>query len=414
MLTIVLVLTAPAGRGSDGIIVRAGRHIELTTDLADTAQAESLVESFDAAVPQWFDFWNLPAENRDDWKVRAFVMRQPERFRAAGLIPDRVPDFKYGHALGKSLWVIEQPGSYYTRHLLLHEGVHALAFDQFGGAGPSWFMEGTAELLATHHGSGSSTTVGIVPRSKEQVPYWGRFKLIGQRRDQSSIPTVESIMRLPRRLAGDPESYGWSWALAMLLHRYPEYQDAFYAAARNGRDSGTGFTRQLYLRLQSQWPVLVARWRVLCHELDYGYQWRRERVELSTRDPVWQGEPAELDVEADRGWQSAAVRFPAGSAIKISAEGRVVVAETSQPWTSDPSGVTLRYHRGKPLGQLLYCTVPCRSEVQPVYPSLETHAVVETDDLRFAESSWLLFRVNDDVAELDDNGASYRVTVSAD
>ena len=51
---------------SGQFVQHSGQYIELTTDVATTAEAESLVASFDAAVPQWIEFWDLPAESVAD------------------------------------------------------------------------------------------------------------------------------------------------------------------------------------------------------------------------------------------------------------------------------------------------------------------------------------------------------------
>jgi hypothetical protein len=300
------------GMGNDWT-ERTGRHIRLITDLADAGQADQLVASFDAAVPQWIEFWDLPQDASEPWQVVAYVMQDRERFRQQGRIPSELPEFQFGYASGDTLWVIAQPGEYYTRHLLLHEGIHAFALEHFGGPGPTWFMEGTAELLATHRHAGPQLQVGTVPRSRDEVPYWGRFKLMQQRREEGRIPTIETVMRMPPQPTGDAEAYGWSWAVAMLLQRYPETREAFQTAAHRGRDRSNEFTRQLYGRLQPQWPVIIARWRMLTHELDYGFDWDRERVELAMSDPMWDGAARTVDVDADRGWQSLGVRFPAGS-----------------------------------------------------------------------------------------------------
>lgn len=390
-----------------------GKHLELITDLDDPRRADDLVASFDAAVPQWAAFWQLRPAAVRGWQVVAYVMQDPERFRRAGHIPDRLPDFRFGYALGDRVWVIAQPSDYYTRHLLLHEGVHSLAFSQFGGAGPTWFMEGTAEFLSTHVGAGETIRLGAVPASRQAVPYWGRFKLMSDRREQGQIPSLQTVMRLAPQASGDPEAYGWSWAAAMLLHHYPDTWPAFRAAARHGRDNSATFTRRLYQRLQSRWPLVVARWRIHAHDLDYGFDWERERVDLSMGDPLWDARPLDFTVQADQGWQSPGVRFAAGTKLTIAAEGRCVVAETSKPWVSEPPGVTIRYHRGRPLGQLLVAEVPCHTPDRPTLPPLSVRGYEEARSWQTEEDCWLLFRVNDDVGELADNRDGYDVRVRA-
>ncbi|GAA5510852.1 hypothetical protein [Novipirellula caenicola] len=399
--------------GADDFRKARGQHIEITSDVASESEIDQWVRSFDTAVDQWRAFWGLPEHALDSWSVKAFVMQDKTPFLRAGLIDPRVPDFNQGYALGNSLWIMKQPSDYYTRHLLLHEGVHALAAEQFGGAGPSWFMEGTAELLSTHSGSGATTQINQLPVDRESVPYWGRLKLIRQRREEGSIPTLETVMRYPVNLNGDAERYGWCWAAAMLLSEYDEYRDVFIAAARSGRDSSTHFTRQIYQRLLPQWPAVIARWRLMCHELDYGFDWERERVELAVDDPQWNGQPILQDIAAAKGWQSLGVRVPAGTRFNISAQGRCVIAKRDKDWQSEANGVTIQYVNGRPLGQLLACLVPLRQTSQPRCDPLEVVPVNDAIELQTTVESWIVLQINDDVAQRSDNSGSYSIKLSA-
>ncbi len=390
-----------------------GQHIVLTSDIESEAEANELVASFDHAVEQWREFWGLPERSLDAWSVKAFVMQNKPSFQSAGLIDPRVPDFKEGYALGNSIWIMSQPSPYYTRHLLLHEGVHALAFDQFGGAGPSWFMEGTAELLATHQGAGATTIINRFPADRSSVPYWGRLKLMSQRRDDGAVPTLETVMRYPANLNADVESYGWCWAAAMLLSQYDEYRDVFRASARSGRDSGPNFTRQIYQRLLPEWPAVIARWRLMCHQLDYGFDWSRERVTLSVDDPSWQGQPLAINVAADQGWQSLGVRIPAGSRLNLAAVGRCVIAKRAKDWVSEPAGVTIEYVNGRPLGQLVVCLVSVTHTNQPTCESLKTISVASEAEITVEAESWLVLQINDRVDSRSENSGVYAVNVSA-
>src|SRR5690606_8994349 len=83
-----------------------GQHIELTSDIESEAEANELVASFDRAVEQWREFWELPERSLDAWSVKAFVMQDKASFQDAGLIDPRVPDFKEGYALGNSVWIM--------------------------------------------------------------------------------------------------------------------------------------------------------------------------------------------------------------------------------------------------------------------------------------------------------------------
>ncbi|MDA8743049.1 hypothetical protein N9N28_00320 [Rubripirellula amarantea] len=395
-----------------GLHHQTGKHLRLTTDVDDRPFIVELVTSFDAAVPLWEKFWNLPTGSLNDWVVDAYVMKDTERFRKEALLDYRVPDFPFGYSIGNDVWVKLQPSQYYTRHLLLHEGVHSLAFDQFGGAGPTWFMEGTADLLSTHRGTGSEISVGVIPDDRDDFAYWGRFKRMKQLRQASRIPALETVMKYEANLKGDVEAYGWSWALASMLHAYPEYRDVFLEAAHHGQDSMADFNRWCYTRLGNDWPVVQARWRNLAQDFDYGFDWTREQIQLSKQDRVWDGKPFETTVVADQGWQSIKVRLNTGMKIQLTASGEVTLDDDPKPWISHPQGVTIKYSSGRPLGQLIARIVPNRSDKNDYLPPLETIKVGNESTLIIEQPCWLLLRVNDGPEDLADNQGSYRVSIS--
>ncbi|MCC9602200.1 hypothetical protein LOC67_16715 [Stieleria sp. JC731] len=369
-----------------------------------------LVRSFDAAIAQWERLLRLPEGTLDQWHVRAYVMDQPDRFRASGDLPESL-QFQYGYAMPGIIWVRAQPSQYYTRHLLLHEGVHALVIDQFGGTGPSWFSEGVAELLSVHRGQNDAIEVGTVPSSKNEVPYWGRFKLLSQAREEAKIPNLSSVLRLPNRLDGDVESYGWCWLLGSLLKHYPEYETVWLKAARQGSDTNESFTQSFRKALASQWPILNARWRMLTETADYGFDWSREKIDISVSDPIYHDDDLQLSVAADQGWQSSKVRFKPGTVLVVSGSGRCSVNQTPKPWISEPEGVTIHYANDRPLGQLLMCVLPNVTKDTPLASPLTVVAVGSQTQLRIEEHCWLLFRINDELGDLANNRGDYKVNI---
>jgi hypothetical protein len=396
----------------DQWIRREGRHIRLITDLESPEEADTIVATFDAAVDQWSKFWGLSQTQVDDFQVDAFVMRDKDRFAKAGLIPPELPDFPFGYTVGSRIWALAQQSEYYTRHLVLHEGIHSLAYFCFQGAGATWFQEGTAELLSTHRAAAADVIVNVVPADREAVPYWGRFKRMAQSRADQTVPTLAAVMGYPADLSGDVETYGWSWAAAMMFSRYSDYQPVLVQAARSGNLPAASFNRQFQQSLSKQWPIVEARWRVMCHDLDYGFDWSREQVSLALDDPKWDGRPLKTTIAADRGWQSCGVRVPGGISIRIAGAGQVTLADEPKPWTSEPAGITYQYHRGRPLGQLLVAVLPnaIDTEAATVQP-LNVKAVSDDEVLSVEQYSWLLFRVNDAVHKLDDNRGHYEVTI---
>jgi len=408
---LVGVATAlPAGQ----LTTRNGRYIDLTTDLENANQIETLVESFDAAAEQWFEFWKVDQAAVGTWRVSACVMADEAPFRQQNLIPDAVPDFPFGYTIDDHLWVRVQPSQYYTRHLLLHEGAHSLAFHLFGGAGPTWYMEGTAEMLATHAKAGNNIQINRIPLDREQVPYWGRFRMIDRLRREERIPPIEKVMQFQPQLFDNVAPYSLSWAAAMMFHRYPNYNETFYAAARRGRDAAALFNRRFYQRLRRQWPTVRARWHLLTHELDYGFDWQRHRVDLSADDPLWNGQAITAMVAAEEGWQSAGVRFAPGTKLNLIPSGEVILETEPKPWLSHPPGVTIRYHRGRPLGQLLVCILPNAAPDTEYLQPLQIVPLPESQRLEIDEFSWLLFRVNDAPGDLANNDGTYEVVIDND
>ncbi len=394
----------------DSIRVVRGKHIVLKADTGSDELLNDLVDAFDAAVEQWRQFWQVPTGGLDNWAVDAFLIEDRERFRQTGELPPG-RNFPFGFASGEKVWVMRQPSDYYTRHLLLHEGAHAVQIHLFGGTGPSWYAEGMAELLGVHRGHGSSVRVGIVPPTREAVPYWGRFKLMAAARQAGNVPTLETVLGYPLDLRSDVESYGWSWAAVSLLTQYQTYRPIALRAARNGNDHAAAFTRALKQPLDSVWPIVQARWRVLTATMDYGFDWQRERVDLAISDRLWSGAALQLSVRADRGWQSAGVRFPPGASVSISATGRCTLADEPKPWISEPPGVTIRFANDRPLGQLLVAVVPNQTIETDRLEPLEVHAVDPRRELQIKRHSWLLFRINDDLGDLGNNRAGYQVTL---
>ncbi|MCA9139248.1 MAG: hypothetical protein KDB00_20885 [Planctomycetales bacterium] len=387
-----------------------GKHIALKSDGGTMESLQELVQAFDTAVPQWERFLELPAGTLALWKVDAFVMDQPDRFRDSGDLPEGL-EFPFGFAMPDRIWVMRQQSDYYTRHLLLHEGVHALAINQFGSTGPSWFAEGLAEMLGVHQGVGNTVEVNVVPQSRNAVPFWGRFKMLSQRRAENRIPTIDAVLQYPQDLKSDVEAYGWSWVALMLLTQYPEYRVATLAEAKTPSIQTAGFSAALKRRLTGDWPIVQARWRMLVNTIDYGFDWQREHIELSIKDPVWNGRPIQTLIKADQGWQSIGVRFAPGMRVKISAHGRCTINNDPKPWVSEPPGVTIHYAGDRPLGQLLVCILPNRTQEGQLLEPLSIQTIESATEIVVDQHCWLLFRINDHLDDLGNNQGGYTVSI---
>ncbi|HVW39003.1 MAG TPA: hypothetical protein VHB99_16930, partial [Pirellulales bacterium] len=110
---------------AQGIRKLASEQLTLYTDLPLDAEIKSLPEQFDQAYPQWRKYFGLADQQAKPWRVVGRLMKDEAKFRAAGLLPDELPQFQFGYTRGDEIWWREQPSAYYRRHLMLHEGTHS-------------------------------------------------------------------------------------------------------------------------------------------------------------------------------------------------------------------------------------------------------------------------------------------------
>jgi hypothetical protein len=117
-----------------GLRVLEGRHVRIVTDLASSPAIDELPAVFDAAVPQWAAYFDVPMARLNDAHWQGFLVKDRSVFASLGLMPAERPEFISGYANGSEFWLVEQPSDYYRRHLVLHEGTHAFMISKLGGA----------------------------------------------------------------------------------------------------------------------------------------------------------------------------------------------------------------------------------------------------------------------------------------
>jgi hypothetical protein len=412
-LTLVVPAVAPTAGlvfGQEGFTRLSGRHIELITDLPVDDDLAELPEVFDAAVPQWCQLFGVPEASVQDWRVTAYLMLSRERFIAAGYLPANLPPFRHGYQVGHDLWVVEQPSAYYRRHLLLHEGTHWFMNRKYGNAGPPWLMEGMAEWLATHRWDGTQLTLGIVPVSRDDVPYWGRLAVIRQQLEDGVAPSLETILRYGPTAHVNVDAYAWSWAAVMFLREHPASREKFFKMLAGPLTQDEGQTRALLREFHSRRPLMRGEWTVMLTELDYGFDPARELVRLNHRKQPLDAEAA-VTVAADRGWQATGWTVTAGQKIRVQARGRYVVGTEPEPWWCEPAGVTLRYHRGQPLGKLLLAVAPAEPQEPEFSTTLDIVAVGAEAEVTATVAGEILLRINEESLGLGDNSGTLTVTL---
>ena len=365
------VAQSPTVRRENGFLAVTGRHVNLTTDTDNVELSRQMVEAFDTALPQWLTIWKVPHSRAGDWKIDAYWMRAADRFTAAGWLPADTPPFKFGYSSATTIWCHEQPSDYYNRHLLMHEGVHAAALNCFGGIGPAWYGEGTAEWMATHQMGGSGPLVGRVPGAASEAEHWGRVPLIQKAWAHNGVPPLTEVMSRSGRIDGDVEAYTWFWLAALLWTSNGATREPFLAMTADIGLSDRAFNRRLYQAAREHWPAMLATWRLLAEIMDFGFDPAIHLPMLPGPGAAHQGQTLRFEVAEHGGWQSPGVWFPAGTRLKLSIAGRNRIGGLS----IGPGGDTERRYRGRPLGRLLAAELPIANPAGDRLPSLPVRPV---------------------------------------
>jgi hypothetical protein len=386
-----------------GIRKLTGKHLVLYTDLpAGNPAVEELPAVFDAAVPVWCEFFGVDPAKLADWKIVGSLMKDQERFLGAGLYRENLPPFPHGYSQGSQLWLYDQPSDYYRRHLLLHEGTHAFMGRWLGGCGPPWYMEGMAELLGTHRWEGGRLTLAHLPRSKDEVPYWGRVKIVKDEfAANRGMPLLE-IMKYDARAHLRTEPYGWSWAAANFFDQHPQTQAAFRELKSHAADRTIDFSQRFYNELKPHWREIEEDWQLFVSQCDYGYDVARA---ATVRKAAAELPPAgaTVTIAADHAWQSTGYKLRAGQTYSITATGRYQVAAEPHPWPCEAGGITIRYERGQPLGMLLAAVSDEETPAGPLTPLATPQPIGAAETITPETTGTLYLRINESPAGLADN-----------
>ena len=400
---------------SSGIRKLTSRHLVLYTDLPSDPEIDKLPAVFDLAVPQWAEYFDVEPSKTTNWQARGFLIGERRRFEALGLMPAGNDQFVNGISMGADLWFYDQPTPYYRRHLLLHEGTHVFMATQLGGCGPGWYMEGAAELMATHRLNEQSgrLTLRIMPRDRREVPMLGRIKLIQDAAAAGRAMTLPGVMQIDNRRQLGNEDYAWSWAAAKFLDTNPRYGKRFRQLKQHVLDAN--FNEIVRREYQAEWDDLTAEWQAFVAALDHDYDFERMTIDMKRGQPLSTA-VNQLQIAADHGWQSSGIWLDAGTPYRVEASGRFVIAREQvdgalQPWPCEPGGVTIEYHDGRPLGMLIGAIVGEGASdnaqagfAAPIEIGLGTTITPTV-------SGTLYLRVNDFAARLDDNRGAVTVAI---
>ncbi len=325
---------APAKLKAAKIRELKGQHLTLYTDLPPGPAVDSLVDAFDQAFDQWIDYFHVQITKRPTPLV-ACLMRDKQRFVAAGLLPADLPAFDHAYFRGNRLWIFDQKDDYYRQHLLLHEGTHAFMNTMLGACGPPWFMEGIAELLATHAIENGKVVLNQFPVDAEDVPGWGRVELVRDALAAGRRMSIDDILDYDARAHEEVEPYGWCWAIAAFLDGHPRYQKRFRDLARH--PDPKDFNDRFRKAFETDRQQLAEEWQLFVAHLEYGYDLAREAIDFRPGRPL-PASGAKVKLAADRGWQSAGVTLEAGKTYHVRATGRFAVAADPRPGRAVPRG----------------------------------------------------------------------------
>jgi len=388
----------------------AGRRITLYTDLPASPEIDRLPAIFDLAFPQYCSYFGVEEAKLADWHVRGFLMREKVRFVEAKLLPRELPPFPNGYARNYELWLYHQPSDYYTRHLLLHEGVHCFMNTVFGGCGPPWYMEGTAELLATHRLEDNRLTLAVMPENREDYEYWGRIRIVKDAVAGRRAKHLQEVVDLPFSAFLDTSAYGWSWAAAALIDGTPDCRQAFRGMTQHVLRPD--FNQRFYRQLGPRWGQLCEQWQLFITGIEYGYDLERNAVDFTPGGPL-PSVGATVNVAADRGWQNTGYRLEAGRRYVLRASGRYQLGQEPVIWWCEPGGVSIRYYQGMPLGLLLAAVRPDKPTPKQPSALLRPYLVGLGATLLPTQSGTLYLKINDSAAELSDNQGQVVVQIQA-
>ena len=399
-----------------GVRKIVGRHLRLYTDLPPSDAVDGLAVIFDAAVPLWAEYFRVDVGQLRNWRMQGYLMQDRAKFGALGLLPKEKPEFTNGYSNGSELWLMEQPSDYFRRHLLLHEGTHGFMAiflgdtGQLGDTGAGWYMEGMAELFGTHQylekrGQDGRLDVRVMPSRREDVPMWGRIKLIRDANREHRPLDLPAVMALEKRRTFSTNEYAWCWALCQFLDSHPRWQSKFRKLSLQVDEQG--FNQRFRRNFGGEWGELLTEWRAFVATLDYGYDSRR--MAMQHLPPSRVTDERRVTISTDRGWQSTGWLLKSGEEYQVRAKGRYQIAKDGDnvddgAWPCEPGGVTIEYHEGRPLGMLLgaWRSTAGNRFSEPIAIGLAT-------TLKPAEDVVLYLRVNDSPARLSDN----RGTLSA-
>ena len=351
-----------AALAAAGLTALRSPGFTLVTDVPD--HAAGLPEAVAAVRPEWAARLSPPPPGGHGAEVpiTAFLMAEPDRFRAAGLFPDDLPPFVTGRQRGRRIWMYDGDEAYFRTALALHEATHvAMTADRNRGAArPLWYLEGMAELFGAHAVDPAGRwTFRQVPGPNAAAGGWDRIGQVRAAADAGRPLSIAEVRRLTDAdfLAGP--GYAWAWALCAFLDGHPVYGERFAALAGERGDRFDGAAAALFAGPDAR--ELEARWRSFAAELVPGYRHPLVPDAAGPDEPLTAPRTVALDPRA--GWTRTGAVVRRGDRVRVTATadgdglfvlGRIPdgLPRAGEPIRSTPDGISLDRHRGRRVGEV--------------------------------------------------------------
>lgn len=388
------------------------KHLDLITDLTPDV-SEPLLPLPDAMMQAWEEYFGKlpPAQDEVEYRVTGYLMRDRELFLSAGLVKENTLLSYHGRQIGAEFWLTDQSWDYYRRHLLLHEATHAFMRHLPGEAIdlPLWYLEGMAEMLSTHRiAEDGSIEFNVMPVDRSRFMGFERIAIVQRDVAASGVRPLSAITVFNADDFTKVESYAWCWALCRFLDSHPRYRDRFRKIARELMT--VPFRRNMAELFAPDMDELQNEWLLFVANIEHGFDFERAQIEFRDGKPVVGS--VKTTVRSDRGWQSSEMLVEAGQNYRVNALGQFTLADKPKLWLSEANGVSIRYARGRPLGQLQASVLAERTDGTPPGSSMLREVALGNEAVFEAvESGTLYFRINDAWGELEDNQGTLAVTV---
>jgi hypothetical protein len=286
-----------------------------------------------------------------------------------------------------------------------------------------------AELLALHRWENDKLTIHHKTAAASETEGWGRPKLIKQwvaanaKADVNAkaTKTLADVFQFPNRAFRDVESYAWSWAACEFLGEHPLSKESFQTFQKQAHRDPDGFNRIVQFTLARHREILERDWALFIQELDYGYD--VVRAAPSEMDSVLD---AKLDsdgtgsylLKTDRSWQYLGRPVSAGETFRITASGRFQIGSSRvndvvKPWPCEANGITIQYHRGRPIGELQAIFLPADSSAaaKSILSGAKPVTVGASKVIQANEDGLLFLRINESPSNLADNVGVLKIAI---